>query len=864
MGLLDLLLQNQSNLDINPVPQQGNGPINPATGEFNTGATPFQQVWDSNNTYIKSFEGGTNTGIQPPTLTETGLDVDNPNFIQSTSTPNTLTAYPATALGGLGQSAVQFLQIWTPVINYNDVVTVTTDSPLKQSLPETGLDNTNLLAVPTTVSPINITDYPNLAKGEYNSVSNQYSQIYGPNKTYLNNFDPNVQPNSLDETGLDVENIGLVTTTAAPSPNTNYPNLSTGEFNGQSNNFNQVYTPANTYLNTFNPQTQPNTVTQGQTGLDNTNPLSAPTTTVPVDPTQYPNQSTGEFGSNSNQYALQYGPNNTYENKYINNPIIFDTLQTTTLDETGLDNTNSQFASTTLIPIDNTSYPAPPQTNLGEFNGALPALTFTPQYNPGFGYLNSYSTIISNAGNPQVNTLGQTGLDIENSNAITFIPNAVSSPTVYPALTLGEFGGVSTQYAQFWNPTNQYISNYNPNVQPNTLGQTGLDNTNTSFAPTTTTPDTPNIYPLFVQGEFGGAPSQYFQTWGPNNQYIINYNPNTQPNTLDETGLDTYNPNFSPTTTTPSTTTQYPTITTGEFGGASTQYTQIWNANNTYDANFNPNTQPNTLSQTGLDIENTNASPTTTTPDTITVYPPLVSGEFQTGADQYTQNWSPTNTYLNSNFTNAQEGTLDLTGLDNTDTNELPTTFVPDSISAPTVYPQPAQTYLGEFQGAPSQFDPQYTPEPGQSYLDNYNTIISNAGNQQINTLGQTDLDNSDSNSSPTTIQNIDPTSYPLFVQGEFNSSPNLFNQVWGPNFGYYLNSNPSAQVETLDETGLDIENQDAAPTTYIVPETDDTLYPVIQGAFTFNRIPKPYTQTFTPVNQYYSYMINNFEGQII
>jgi hypothetical protein len=250
MGLLNLFLQNQSNLDTNPVPAQGNGPIEPATGEFNTGVTQFQQVWDSNNTYVNSFEGGDNVGIQPPTLAQTGLDIDNPNFIPSTTTPNTLTLYPATALGGLGQSAVQFLQIWSPVVNYNNVVVGAPTSPLAQSLPETGLDNTDSSAVPTTVSPINTTSYPNLA--------------------------------------------------------------------------------------------------------------------------------TGEFGGAPTQYNNPYGPNNTYESTYINDPINFDTLQSTTLDETGLDNTNSQFTPTTLVPIDNTVYPAPPQTNLGEFNGALPTTNFTP------------------------------------------------------------------------------------------------------------------------------------------------------------------------------------------------------------------------------------------------------------------------------------------------------------------------------------------------------------------------------------------------------------------------------------------------------------------------------------------------------
>jgi len=857
MGLLNLFLQNQSNLDVTQIPSQGNGPVGTPTGEFNTGVTQFQQVWSSDNTYLNTFTGGQNVGIQPPTLSETGLDVDNPNFIPSTTTPNTLTSYPATALGGLGQSAVQFLQIWSPVINYNDVVVGAPTSPLAQSLPETGLDNTDTSAVPTTVSPINVTNYPNLATGEYNSVSNQYNQVYGPNNTYLNTYDPNVQPNSLDETGLDVENIGLVSTTAAPSTNTAYPNLSSGEFGGQSNNFNQVYTPNSTYLNTFNPQTQPNTIIQGQTGLDNINPISAPTTTVPIDPTQYPNQSTGEFGSNSNQYisqygpnstyeneyindpfvfdtlqpstlgqtgldnlnpvvaptttipntptnypnqatgefggvstqyASQYGPNNTYESAYINNPVSFDTLQPTTLDETGLDNTNPQFVPTTLVPIDNTAYPSPPQTNLGEFNGALPTTNFAPQYNPGFGYLNTYNNIITLAGNVQVNTLGQTGLDVENSNAITFTPNAVSAPTTYPALSSGEFGSVSNQYTQIWNPINQYINGYNPLTQPNTLGQTGLDNSDSNFAPTTAIPGVFTQYPQFTQGEFNGVPTQFNQIWNYNNKYIVNYNPNIQPSTLSLTGLDNTNNSAAPTTTTPNTITQYPSIATGEFGGVSNQYTQVWNSNNTYEANYNPNTQPDTLDQTGLDIEDQNLVSTTTTPSTITQYPQFVQGEFNTAPNQYAQIWSPTNQYIVSYNPNTQPNTVNSgeTGLDNTNLLAFNTTFIPNATSAPTDYPQPAQTHLGEFQGAPSQFIPLYNPNPGQSYLDSYSTIISNTGNQQINTLGQTGLDVEDLNNVTTTSTPSTVTVYPLNVTGELGEAPSQFNQEWTPAKDYY------------------------------------------------------------------------------
>ena len=68
MGLLDLFIQNKTTLDVEQIPAQGNGPVGTPTGEFNTGVTQFQQVWDSNNTYVNSFTGGTNVGIQPPTL----------------------------------------------------------------------------------------------------------------------------------------------------------------------------------------------------------------------------------------------------------------------------------------------------------------------------------------------------------------------------------------------------------------------------------------------------------------------------------------------------------------------------------------------------------------------------------------------------------------------------------------------------------------------------------------------------------------------------------------------------------------------------------------------------------------------------
>lgn len=540
MGLLDIFLQNQSSLDINPTPQPGSGPIEPATGEFNTGATQFQQTWNSNNTYLNAFEGGVNTGIQPPTLSETGLDIDDPNYIQSTTTPNTLTVYPATAVGGLGQSAVQFLQIWSPVINYNDVVVGAPTSPLAQSLPETGLDNTDTSAVPTTVSPINTTDYPNLATGEYNSVSNQYAQTYGPNNTYLNTYNPNIQPDSLDETGLDVENIGLISTTAAPSTNTQYPSLAVGEFGGQSNNFNQIYTPNNTYLNTLNPQTQPNTVNNGETGLDNTNLLAFNTTFIPnaiSSPTNYPQlpqTNLGEFGGTPSQFTPLYNPNpgQRYLDNYNNIISLAGNQQIVNLGNTGLDVENQNSAPTTYtVPyLDNiTQYPV---LATGEFNGA--STLFTQTFTP----LLTYNNLVANTplGPYSIleQSLNQTGLDINDQNAApTTYAVPTTDDTTYPTNATGEYNGPALPYEQAYSSTpgstyEDFIVNAvngPASVVENSLVYTGLDVENQDAASTTyTVPEVDDtVYPYVegavLQPKNTSILHNFQQTWKPKQPY---------------------------------------------------------------------------------------------------------------------------------------------------------------------------------------------------------------------------------------------------------------------------------------------------------------------------------------------------------
>jgi hypothetical protein len=524
MGLLDLFLQNQSLLDIEQVPQPGNGPIGTPTGEFNTGTTPFQQIWDSNNTYINSFIGGTNTGIQPPTLTETGLDVDDPTFVPSTTLPSTLTNYPATARGSLGLNALQFIQIWNPIINYNDVVVGSSASPLEQTLSQTSLDNTDSQTISTTPTPSSVsnpTNYPLLVSGEFNGAPSQYSTPYNSNNTYLNSI-------------TDINNTPQVSTLS-------------------------------------------------QTGLDNTDGESSLTSTTPNSvsyPTNYPSLTSGEFNGAPSQYDTPYNSNNTYLNSIID---INNTPQVNTLDQTGLDNTDDGFAPTTIVP---------------------------------------------------------------------------SVLTQYPQFTQGKFNGSPTQFNQIWNFNNKYIINYNPDIQPDTLSLTGLDSTNNDAAPTTVTPNTITQYPSIATGKFGGASNQYTQIWNPDNTYDDNYNPDTQPDTLDQTGLDTFDPTSAPTTTIPTDETIYPSPSQtylGKFRGAPSPFVTLYTSNQTYLDNYDSiinnssNVQVNTLNKTGLDNENALAEPTTyivPPTDTVTVYPSSnVTGITGSAPQPYTQEWTPSNSY---------------------------------------------------------------------------------------------------------------------------------------------------------------------------------------------------------------------------
>ena len=149
-------------------------------------------------------------------------------------------------------------------------------SELINTLELTALDNSNTLQGfnNPTIQPIPdlTTNYPEKAKGEFNSAANTFTQPYGPNNTYLDNINEivdtttNIQSNTLGLTALDVENNGVLPTALLNAPtnpdNTVYPaeNVTSGEIivaPGVASSakpprqYSQLWSPQNKYWNYY-------------------------------------------------------------------------------------------------------------------------------------------------------------------------------------------------------------------------------------------------------------------------------------------------------------------------------------------------------------------------------------------------------------------------------------------------------------------------------------------------------------------------------------------------------------------------------------------------------------------------------------
>lgn len=302
-------------------------------------------------------------------------------------------------------------------------------------------------------------------------------------------------------------------------------------------------------------------------------------------------------------FVQENSPNNTYEDEVIGTPNNGSVL-INTLDNTALDNTNPLFDTPTLPPSTNNNYP--PLAS-GEFNGA--PSQYEPLYSANNTYLDSIS--IQDPNSPQIPTLGETGLDLDNSeySPTATQPSSIAYPNNYPAIegvNLGGFGGPE-QYDTNWNQDNTYLNSFNQDSENSIqLGFTGSNLDNSSAGVSTLShvipPSSvykPVVYPIIPQvnlGEFNAAPSQYVTPYNSTNTYLDQYdelkdvNTNPQTNTLDETALDVENPNSLPTSliyapTNPDDITTYPVITginLGVTGSGAKAFNQIYKPSNTY------------------------------------------------------------------------------------------------------------------------------------------------------------------------------------------------------------------------------------------------------------------------------------------
>ena len=734
MGLLELLQQGQTQLSAGSFP--GDAPINDPQSGFIQDNSPTHTYYEDETV------GQPNNGSKLRyTLDNTALDITN--FISTTGisapTYDWITNYPSLVSGKFNGAPDEYDLTYYPNNTYLDNISISDpNSPQLFTLDQTGLDNINTNAEDTTIIPNSISypnNYPALVSGKFDGAPEQYDTPYNLDNTYLDNIpiqtSDSPQIPTLDE-------INPPTSYGNP---TSYPGNATGQWRGASNEFIAPWGYGFPYsTNLFSNQNyvkQQDTL--GKTSLDNSDGGSEPTTVPNPNNiwTNYPSLVKGRF----NNAPYQFTPPYNIFNLYLDNVSIQDnnSPQRYTLDNTGLDNTNSNADETTFTPNSNTApnnYPEIESVNLGSLNGA--PNNYQSLYNTNNTYLENVSNNINNI---DEDILGQTGLDNTNNNVAntTLIPNSISYPNNYPEIEgvgLGALNAAPNDYQTLYTPTNTYLENVSDdvnNIDINILGQTGLDNSNLSSAQTTIVPDSityPNNYPALTSGEFNSAASQYNTPYDSVNTYLNNIPiqniTSPQLNTLDETGLDNTDPSNAPTAAIPLSITTYPAIpyvSLGPFNGEPSQYESTYNPNNTYLDAYNTITNDNTnplninLNLSGLD--NTypfEAAPTAEIPTDSTIYPVFSTGQWQGAPQLFTQNYGPSaNQYYppfaftsDTDVLSQQYNSLSETGLDVTNANAALTTDTivnPDDV---TVYP--ADNVTGVAGTAPQYFDQVWKP----------------------------------------------------------------------------------------------------------------------------------------------------------
>jgi hypothetical protein len=686
-------------------------------------------------------------------------------------------------------------------------------SKLISTFINTALDTTSYMYNTNVAMPTWdwVTNYPLLASGKFNGAPNIYELLYNANGTYLDSVPiqtpdspqlPTLSSSSLDNNGSHASTTIVPDSISYPNNYPNIDNVYLGEFRGAPSPYETIYNPDNTYLVDVPIQTpsSPQLSTLDETSLDNsgtgnistTNPVPSANTFPNNYPILSPQTGMGKFGLQPNQYYTIWASNNKYYSQFnydniitnSSNPLInYMNLTGLTLDPNNL----ASFIQT--YPFNQTYLGSPgfPPFVTGEFNGA-PSI-FQGTYDAGNTYLNAVP--IQSENSPQTDTFSRTGLDNTNAFAdvTTFIPNSNSVPNNYPemeSVNLGSLNGAPNNYQSIYNPNNTYLGSVSDdinNIETNTLGQTGLDNSNLSSAQTAIVPNSttyPNNYPALVSGEWNGAPSLSYETpYNSTNTYLSNVSiqdiTSPQLNTLDQSGLDNTGSN-APTTIVPDSTSypnNYPAISGVNLSGvgAPRQYGTNWRQDNTYLTNFG-NSLQELFTLSNLDNSN------------FTISSPLIENQIDP----------------NNNFDIVFASSLTSAGADASLGSNTPP---PVTSTSPTNYPALQHVYLGEFNGAPSQYNTIYNAR--RTYLQKYNTIVNPITNPQTNTLDETGLDVENSDALPTSLlfaptNPDDITVYPAenVTSNSIGGAPRRFEQLWRPAKRYYNDYIKSLKEQSL------------------------------------------------------------------
>lgn len=327
------------------------------------------------------------------------------------------------------------------------------------------------------------TQYPSTATGTptadqpYGGPLDPFIQKYDENHTYLNS-NPNTLENTLDITGLDVENPGPQsdTTTQYPSTVTGTP-TSTQNPGGPSHNFTPPYGPDHSYIGNIGSGFLQNTLDITNFDIENPSVIGGPNSDIV---TQYPSTTTGTPEVNSNwslfppyssgttpkRFTHPYGNNLKYLTlnpiATLNSGRLYQTLNITNLD---IDNPNPLGGplqdTLTTYPSLVTGTPTT-QSNFSltsPFASGTPAKHFNHSWTSNLTYLNSNPIAASSSGQLK-DTLNITNFDVENPGVNGGPLNDVT--TVYPASNVTHTSPIKGWFAEPSQPPSNFKQVFTP------------------------------------------------------------------------------------------------------------------------------------------------------------------------------------------------------------------------------------------------------------------------------------------------------------------------------------------------------------------------------------------------------------------